>query len=264
MKKWIKRLGVMILGLTCGQLLYGAEGPGEFDSPDSLALFSGTLDQVRSLVKSDADAAGSMAALETEVKNIKYDLTNRYTKHVRLAMICGMILERPELTALGETGVKRFVSESLYADGSSLDLKRRDTLTYHSSALRPPLQIAMLSGNSSELYTWENEAGGSLKKSVDYVVPFAMGEKTGEEWTHSKVALDHQRAAAGLAEYQPGKLYDPQQASELMELAAFFDPELMKVVRHLAGSESKRFPHWQTLVNEAVVDAYTDSKRAEE
>lgn len=191
---------------------------------------------------------------EPHVKAVKESrhMTNRYTKHVRLAMVCGMILDRPEWTALGEVGVKRFVRESLYADGSSLDLRKRDTLTYHSSALRPPLQIAMLSENPEELYTWENAEGASLKKSVEYVVPYAMGEKTREEWTNSKVGLDHQRAAAGIPEYQKGKLYNPQKATELMELAAYFDPELMIVVRHLSPESGKRFPTWQTLVNESI------------
>jgi len=37
-----------------------------------------------------------------------------------------------------------------------------------------------------------------------------------------------------------------------MELAAFFDPELMDVVQHLDDGDAERFPTWQTLVNAAV------------
>jgi hypothetical protein len=187
-----------------------------------------------------------------QVKKSRH-LTNRYTKHVRLAAICGMILDREEWRETAYEGVKRFVAESLYGDGTSRDLQRRDTLTYHNSALRPPIQMAMLAGKKGyDLYTWENKDGGSLAKSVRYVYPYAMGEKRREEWTNSKIGLDRRRAEAGLEKYRPGSLYDPKNALSLMELASYFDPELMKAVHHLADSDAERFPTWQTLLNAAA------------
>ncbi|NCB09764.1 MAG: alginate lyase, partial [Bacteroidia bacterium] len=38
----------------------------------------------------------------------------------------------------------------------------------------------------------------SIEKSVEYVIPFATGDKQRKEWTNSKVALDRERAAAGI------------------------------------------------------------------
>ena len=179
--------------------------------------------------------------------------TNRYNKSVRLLAICGMILDRPAWIAAAHEGIKRFVSQSLFADGTSHDLRRRDTLTYHGSALKPVLELAQLAGEDGrKLYSWTApQTGGSLQKAVDYVVPYAMGEKTRREWTNSKVELDRRRAEAGLEYYRAGRLYDPQNALELMERASYFDPGLMRVVRHLTKTEAKRFPTWQTLVNAA-------------
>jgi len=198
---------------------------------------------------------------ELHAKAVKQSdhLTNRYTKHVRLAAICGMILDRPEWVDTAQEGVKRFVTASLFGDGTSRDLRRRDTLTYHSSALRPPMQLAMLQGPEAiEIYTWENEKGGSIKKSVDYVVPYATGEKTREEWKNSKIGLDRRRAEAGLEKYQPGQLYDPKDATDLMELASFFDPSLHAVVMQLSESDAERFPTWQTLLNAAMARSLAD------
>ncbi|MEX2382961.1 MAG: alginate lyase family protein [Opitutales bacterium] len=180
--------------------------------------------------------------------------TNRYTKHVRLTTLAGMILERPEWIAASRAGVRRFVEESLHPDGSSNDLQRRDTLTYHNSALRPAIQIAMLAPleEGQALYDWENSRGGSLRKSVDLVVPYALGQKTREEWKNSKIDLDRRRAEAGIDHYEAGRLYDPQNALSLMELAAYFDPALIPVVQHLTGSSAERYPTWQSLVNAAV------------
>ncbi len=202
--------------------------------------------------KVDAWAAKLGKLHEKAVKNSTH-FTNRYSKHVRLLAISGMILDRQEWIEAAHAGIKRFVTQSLYEDGSSHDLKRRDTLTYHGSALKPPIELAMISAKKGrELYTWTSSKGGSLKKSVDYVVPYAMGEKVHKEWVHSKIGLDHRRAEAGLEKYRPGRLYEPENALELMELASYFDPDLMKVVHHLTKIGAERFPTWQTLINEAA------------
>jgi len=208
----------------------------------------------------DPDRRGEIDAFVRELGELHAEavresthFTNRYTKHVRLAAVSGMILEEEEWVELSRDGVRRFVGASLYGNGETRDLRRRDTLTYHSSSLRPAIQLAMLAGDEGpELYRWENRRGGSLEKSVDYVVPYAMGEKVHEEWVDSKVDLDRRRAEAGLEKYRKGRLYDPGDAMNLMELAAYFDPDLMDVVRHLAEGDANRFPTWQTLLNAAV------------
>lgn len=116
------------------------------------------------------------------------------TYHRRIATVAN----RQEWVDLAHQGAKRFVTESLRPDGSSHDFEYRDTLTYHASALRPPIELAMITDDKGrELYTWESPEGGSLKKSVDFVVPYAMGEKTHKEWVNSKVDLDRRRAEAG-------------------------------------------------------------------
>jgi hypothetical protein len=172
---------------------------------------------------------------------------------LRILGQAGLILDEEKWIEQARQGVKRFVSESLYADGTSHDLKRRDTLTYHGSSLKEPIDLAtMLAEHGRNLYSWENEKGGSIRKSVEYVVPYALGEKKRKEWTNSQVELDKKRAEAGLEKYQPGKEYEPKQALELMEKASYFDPELMKVVLHLSESEAKRFPTWRILLNEAA------------
>ncbi len=179
--------------------------------------------------------------------------TNRYAKHVRLLFVCGRILDRPKWEEQAIEGTRRFAARGLRADGTSEDLHRRDTLTYHCSALTPVIELAMLAGPAGRvLYDWTAPEGGSIRKSVEYVVPFAAGEKTREEWKNSTIGLDRRRAAAGLEHYRPGRLFKPVEALELMELAEFFDPKLLPLVQKLSGRGDDRFPTWQTLVNRAL------------
>lgn len=178
-------------------------------------------------------------------------LTNRYTKHVRLTALCGLILDRPNWIGVSERGVRRFVTESLYADGTSRDLKARDTLTYHNSALRPILELLVITGRR-DLYSWQAAGGGSLKKSVEYVVPYALGEKQRREWLNSTVDLDRRRSEAGIEHYRRGRLFEPIQALPLMQEASLVDPSLSRVVRHLSPSNIAEISDWTALVRASL------------
>ena len=192
--------------------------------------------------------AGLHAAAVDESRHI----TNRYTKRLRLLAVFAKILNRPDWHAQAMAGLKRFVQESLRADGSSLDLEMRDSLTYHNSALQPAIDLAVAAGpDGPDLYAWTAPSGGSLKKSVDYVVPFANRTKTREEWRNSSADLDRRRAAAGLEEYRAGRLFDPQDALGLLEAASCFDPGLVPLVLQLQGSGAERYGSWTMLVNAA-------------
>jgi hypothetical protein len=187
-----------------------------------------------------------------KVRNTTQNLSNRYTKSLRLLSLCGTILQREAWIQAMHAGFKRFVEESLYADGSSLDFKHRDTLTYHCSALRPVVELAMLSGAAGqELYTWTSAKGASLKKSVEFVRPYAMGEKTHREWVNSKATLDRERAKAGIEKYRPGRLFDPQDALDLMSEASYFDAQLIQVVAQLTNDSNRERLFWQRLYNRA-------------
>ncbi len=194
----------------------------------------------------------TMGELHAEAVASSTHLTNRYTKHLRLLALFGRILDKPEWQEAAQVGLKRFVTESLRPDGTSLDLERRDTLTYHNSALRPVIELAVLAGpDGPALYNWTSPQNSSLKKSVDYVIPYADGTLKREEWRNTQVDLDRRRAAAGLAEYQPGKLFDPKDALKLMEEASFFDEDLVPLAIKLHESKANKFASWTMVMNAA-------------
>ncbi len=189
---------------------------------------------------------------EKEVKNPSF-MTNRFTKSIRMLALFSRFLDHPEWNKMAMDGFKTYVTESLRPDGTSLDLERRDTLTYHTSGLRPIVEIAIYAGeNGRNLYEWESPVKSSLKGSVDYVVPFANGTKTRKEWLNTTVDLDRRRGAAGIEAYRPGRLYEPENALSLLEEASFFDPTLVPLVNKLSGSDAKRFATWPMVVNAAA------------
>jgi hypothetical protein len=184
--------------------------------------------------------------------------TNRYGKHLRLTALAAAILGRDDWRQIAGAGAKRMIQQGLRPDGTSLDLERRDSLGYHGSAVKSLIEMSRLiprTPGEPTLYDWVAPSGASIRRSVDYVVPYATGEKTRQEWRNTTVELDRRRAAAGLAEYQPGRRYEPRQALTLMELASLYDPGLRPLVAELAGAEAARFPTWMTLMSAVVAPA---------
>ena len=83
------------------------------------------------------------------------------------------------------------------------------------------------------------------------MVPFADGSQKHEEFVHSTVPFDRQRAAAGQAEYKAGRIWNPHEGLPTLERAELFDPSLLPLVIRLTDSKAARFPTWQTVLNAA-------------
>jgi len=118
---------------------------------------------------------------------------NWESKRLKITGIAGAILNDKELIDYSIEGFKAYISSAYYPDGTSNDLLSRDALQYHISGLKPCLSAFInLSkfDNRFDLYAWESPTGSSVKKSVEYTLPYATGEKQRREWTHSKVELD--------------------------------------------------------------------------
>lgn len=195
-----------------------------------------------------------LGAFHSERVEAAEGFSNRYGKHLRITALCAAVLDRPAWRAAAVEGAKHMIEHGLRPDGSSHDLEHRDSLGYHGSAVRALIEMSLfLPHDDSEttLYDWVAPSGASIRKSVDFVVPYATGEKTREEWRHTKVELDRQRAAAGIAKYQPGASYKPEQALPLMEAACLYDPSLRPLVATLADSSAERFPTWMALMSAA-------------
>jgi hypothetical protein len=201
-----------------------------------------------------------MATKEMETngwKNRNHKLDNWDSKQVKLVGAIGFILDDRKFIDYAVDGYKRYIAQGLYPDGSSNDLKSRDALSYHISGLNSLLVLAMMAqqhGVNIEggFYNYVAPNGASMRKSVEYVVPFANGVMQREEWKNTTVGLDRERAAAGIEYYKPGKPFDPKSAVELMELASYFDPGLVRLVSMLRGTTAVQYPTRLSLLTSVM------------
>lgn len=193
------------------------------------------------------------AIAQKELSRPKTPNNNWEAKRLKLIAIIGSVLQVDSLNTFAIDGFKDYIATAYYADGTSNDLRDRDALRYHVSGLTPTVAVfvnGVAFDRRYNLYDFVAPSGSSVSRSVDYVMPYAVGEKQRKEWTNSKAAIDKRRAEAGLAEYQPGVLYDRHQAFPLFAWSAFFKEDAFRV---FGESIDAYTASWVGLLNSPLI-----------
>jgi hypothetical protein len=180
---------------------------------------------------------------EKQMANPKVPVNNWQSKRIKITGTIGLVLEDKKLIDYAMESAKAYIGQALFPDGTSADLRERDALSYHVSGLEPLLALDInlqqfgLGRNFPSLYSYEAASGASVRKAVDYTAPFATGELQKQEWVNSKAGIDKKRAEAGIAKYQPGVYFEPEKASALFDLAAFYGERNRQIARQIAGGK---------------------------
>mgnify|MGYP001545815430 CR=1 FL=1 len=147
-------------------------------------------------------------------------------------------------------GIKAQIGRNLLPDGSSIDFKLRDALHYHVYDLEPLLKLSIILKRVTgvDYYNYVSPQGTSIRKSVEWLLPFLNGEKTHGEFTNSTVAFDKKRADNGEKGYKAGTLFEPRNGLGTLYLAEYFYPDAINLIQKLNGSTSG-YLNWQLLLN---------------
>ncbi len=143
------------------------------------------------------------------------------------------------------------IAINLYADGSGYDFKERDALHYHIYTLEPLITATTIiyRATGKDYFNYESETGSSIKKSVDFLVPFVTGEKTHGEFLNSHVAFDMKRAKNNEKDYQPGAKFNPLTGIHVLEQAAYFNKKYLVAIQQAAPQNSRHNNDWELILN---------------
>ncbi|MFD2284889.1 alginate lyase [Pedobacter petrophilus] len=152
----------------------------------------------------------------------------------------GYVLNNREFITWAIENLKSHININLYPDGTSLDFKQRDAMHYHLYDLEPLLKLAIMinRGEGNNFYTYQSSKGSSIKKSVDWLLPYVKGEKQHEEYVNTTVKFDRERAKNNEPGFAPGTMFDPKLALPLLKTAVYFDPSLAEIYKGLKGSDN--------------------------
>jgi hypothetical protein len=160
--------------------------------------------------------------------------TNNWQSHrIKLVTMIAAATEDDKLFAEARLLFRRQVSVNLLGDGQVTDFAERDALHYVVYDLEPLLRAALAARayGGEDWYRWQAPNHASLARSVAWLTPYATGEKPHEEFVHSRVAFDAQRAAAGVKGFAGA--FDVHDAAITYWSAQPFDPALRPTAEKL-------------------------------
>jgi len=179
-------------------------------------------------------------------KNGHKDIANWSSHRVKLGVMAAYELGDAKLEARGLAVWREHLAENMRTDGSVVDFYKRDALHYVVYDLEP-LEMAALTMKLHRVEVFhEGQDGKTLAHAVDWVVPYALGEETHEEFVHSTVPFDAARDKAGEKGYS-GK-WDAANGLNTLALATMLDAGYAKPLAECAKTTGHRPWIWTQLM----------------
>ncbi|WNL47503.1 alginate lyase family protein [Dyella sp. BiH032] len=166
--------------------------------------------------------------------------TNNWQSHrVKLVTLAAAALGDPAMLKTARELFERQVGDNIRPDGEVIDFTERDALHYVVYDLQPLVTAALAARPfGDDWLRYASPRGASLAEALDWLRPYAEGSKTHEEFVHTHVKFDRDRAQAGEKGY--GGPWDPKSATALYWLAAALDPDYRAVAQRLSPAP----PDW--------------------
>lgn len=220
-------------------------------------LPAATRDKMKGLIH--AWAAGYLQAMESqqipedpsgtqapsEVRNGSKWATNWQSHRIKLATLAAVALDDSKLFDRARAQFKKQLGLNLHADGLSTDFEERDALHYTVYDLEPLTRAAMAARLRGEDWlTLKGDNGASLQAGLNWLLPYAKGEKTHDEYIHSKIKFDFQRRDAGVPGFSG--LWEKDSATNLYWTASTLDGAYASVAKTLKPEPAWVSACWKT------------------
>jgi hypothetical protein len=163
---------------------------------------------------------GYVARIDSAARPLSGTYRNNWESHrVKLVAMAAFTLDDRKLIDAAQRIFVEQVGNNIAPDGSTVDFAERDALHYVAYDLEPLVAAALAARRHNRNWlTLKAGNGASLALALNWLVPYALGQKTHEEFVHSSVPFDAQRRAAGVAGFSGP--WDPKRAAPLFHLAA--------------------------------------------
>ena len=175
--------------------------------------------------------------------------TNNWQSHrVKLAVMGAHVCGEAALITAAEAAFAKQIDDNLLANGETVDFAERDAIHYVVYSVEPLLEAALFARlHGRPLFAITGRDGQSISRTLEWLAPYARGEKTHEEFVHSRVRFDAERAAAGVPGFSGPFL--PKSAQWTYWLAAQMDGKWLEVSRKLGNpSITQRAPWLEQLL----------------
>ena len=177
---------------------------------------------------------------------------NNWNSHrIKVITIIAYTIHSEKYYKLAQQLLERQIGINLFADGSGYDFQERDALHYHIYTLEPLITAASViyRATGKDFFNFESDKGSSIKKSVDFLVPFVTSEKTHGEFLNSKTAFDRARAKNNEKEYLPGSKFNPANGIHVLEQAMYFSSKYAPAVQQAIAASPQHSHDWELILD---------------
>jgi hypothetical protein len=170
--------------------------------------------------------------------------TNNWQSHrVKLAVMGAYVCGQPALIAAAEAVFASQIENNLLPSGESVDFAERDAIHYVVYSVEPLVEAALFAHQQGRsLFATTGPKGQSISRTLDWLAPYARADKTHEEFVHSRVPFDAQRAAASVPGFAGP--FSPKTAQFSYWLAAQVDPKWLELSRKLGSPSITQRASW--------------------
>lgn len=159
--------------------------------------------------------------------------TNNWQSHrIKLVTVAAAALGDKAMLEQAHQVFKQQVADNILPDGSVTDFQDRDALHYVVYDLEPLVQAALAAKPYGGDWLNLKANGASLGAALDWLVPYANGQLSHQEFVHTHVQFDKDRAQVGEAGYSGA--WDARSSATLFWLAAQLDTRYLPVATQLA------------------------------
>ena len=160
--------------------------------------------------------------------------TNNWQSHrIKLMALSASALQDRDLMVKTQAFFVRQLEDNVQPDGSVDDFMQRDALHYVVYDLEPLTAAALAAqGFGMDWLHSKAPSGASLQAAVDWLLPYAKGEREHVEFAHTRVDFDKKRAAAGVSGFNG--TWDPAGAAALYWQVAALDARYLPLAQKLS------------------------------
>lgn len=155
---------------------------------------------------------------------------NNWNSHrVKLATLAAFASGDEHLITQAHERFKEQLHNNIDSRGKTYDFTQRDALHYVVYSLEPLLMAALAAQQHGQ--NWWNDEDNRLSLALNWLRPYASGEKTHIEFAKTTVNWDHVRRDAGLKGFDG--VFDRKKARLAFVLASRFDRQYVELATNL-------------------------------
>lgn len=170
-------------------------------------------------------------------------ITNWQSHRIKLATLSAFRTGDPALIDRARAAYRRHVTANILADGSVHDFHERDAIHYVTYNLDPLMTAALAAHRHGEdWFSWRNASEAGAREAVIWLLPYAAGERSHQEFVNSRIKFDADRARVGQPGYEGA--WDRAGAVNTLKLASLLDPQFCEPARALQEATQRPPALW--------------------